>query len=143
MAIARELSHNIATEQLWWRSYVAMNEAIANRIVEAYQQGDVIMCVRFAARPRQAEVTNSINGYHLMLVPALIRAKLSNASISFFLHVAFPSSELFRCIAQRVELLTGMLGADLVGFQTFQCVSALLMSLTYAESLAQAFPPLS
>lgn len=59
-----------------------------------------------------------VNDYHLMLVPALLRARLPNAAIGFFLHVAFPSSEIFRCLSVRSELLQGILGADLVGFQT-------------------------
>ena len=53
-----------------------------------------------------------------MLLPALLRARLPSAAIGFFLHVAFPSSEIFRCLSVRSELLQGMLGADLVGFQT-------------------------
>ncbi|KAI6030074.1 glycosyltransferase family 20-domain-containing protein [Pisolithus marmoratus] len=54
-----------------------------------------------------------VNDYHLMLLPALLRShpKTASAPIGFFLHVAFPSSEIFQC-------LSGVLGADLVGFQT-------------------------
>ena len=61
-----------------------------------------------------------MNDYHLMLLPALLRAdpKLANAPIGFFLHVAFPSSEIFRCLSVRESLLRGVLEADLVGFQT-------------------------
>jgi trehalose 6-phosphate synthase complex regulatory subunit len=55
-----------------------------------------------------------------MLLPALLRAhpKLANAPIGFFLHVAFPSYEIFRCLSVRDSLLRGLLAADLVGFQT-------------------------
>src|SRR4051812_17983162 len=53
-----------------------------------------------------------------MLLPSLLRARLPNAAIGFFLHVAFPSSEIFRCLAVRQQLLRGMLAADLIGFQT-------------------------
>jgi len=56
-----------------------------------------------------------------MLLPALLRAspKLpSHVPIGFFLHVAFPSSEIFRCLSVREALLQGLLAADLVGFQT-------------------------
>jgi trehalose-6-phosphate synthase len=53
-----------------------------------------------------------------MLVPQLVRAKLPTAIIGFFLHVAFPSSEIFRCLSVRESLLRGMLSADLIGFQT-------------------------
>ena len=53
-----------------------------------------------------------------MLVPRLVRAKLPTAIIGFFLHVSFPSSEIFRCLSVREDLLRGMLSADLIGFQT-------------------------
>jgi trehalose 6-phosphate synthase/phosphatase len=59
-----------------------------------------------------------VNDYHLMLVPQLVRAKLPTAVIGFFLHVSFPSSEIFRCLSVREYLLRGMLSADLIGFQT-------------------------
>ena len=59
-----------------------------------------------------------VNDYHLMLVPQLVRAKLPTAIIGFFLHVSFPSSEIFRCLSVREYLLRGMLSADLIGFQT-------------------------
>ena len=53
-----------------------------------------------------------------MLLPSLVRQRLPSAPIGFFLHVAFPSSEIFRCLAVREKLLRGILAADLVGFQT-------------------------
>lgn len=62
-----------------------------------------------------------VNDYHLLLLPALLRAspRISQSTpIGFFLHVAFPSSEIFRCLSVRKDLLNGILGADLVGFQT-------------------------
>lgn len=62
-----------------------------------------------------------MNDYHLLLLPELLRSspKISqNTPIGFFLHVAFPSSEIFRCLSVRKDLLKGILGADLVGFQT-------------------------
>lgn len=68
------------------------------------------------------ELTSSIpvwvNDYHLMLLPEMLRKKLPNAAIGFFMHVAFPSSEIFRCLSVRESLLRGVLAADLVGFQT-------------------------
>lgn len=59
-----------------------------------------------------------MNDYHLLLLPQMLRAKLPTATIGFFLHVAFPSSEIFRCLSVRAPLLRGLLAADLVGFQT-------------------------
>lgn len=85
-----------------WEHYKALNQLIANKIVECYKPGDTIW----------------VNDYHILLVPNLVREKLPNAKIGFFLHVAFPSSEVFRCLPARKELLEGILGADCIGFQT-------------------------
>jgi trehalose 6-phosphate synthase/phosphatase len=90
-----------AYEDHSWIYYVAVNQAFADKIVQNYKRGDVIW----------------VHDYHLLLVPAMIRKKLPDAEIGFFLHVAFPSSEVFRCLAVRNELLEGMLGANLIGFQ--------------------------
>lgn len=84
-----------------WVYYVKVNEAFADKIVKNWKRGDVIW----------------VHDYHLLLVPALVRKKLPDAKIGFFLHVAFPSSEVFRCLAVRKELLEGMLGANLIAFQ--------------------------
>ncbi|KAF9134720.1 hypothetical protein BGW39_006143 [Mortierella sp. 14UC] len=86
-----------------WKHYVAVNRAFADTIVESYRQGDTIW----------------VNDYHLMLVPNMIRERLPEASIGFFLHIPFPSSEIFRCLHVRKEVLEGLLGADLIGFQTY------------------------
>ncbi|KAF9315711.1 hypothetical protein BG003_002709 [Podila horticola] len=86
-----------------WKHYVAVNRAFADTIVENYTEGDTIW----------------VNDYHLMLVPNMIRERLPDATIGFFLHVPFPSSEIFRCLHVRKEVLEGLLGADLVGFQTY------------------------
>jgi trehalose 6-phosphate synthase complex regulatory subunit len=85
-----------------WVYYVKINQLFANKIVQNYKKGDIIW----------------IHDYHLLLVPKLVREKLPEAQIGFFLHIAFPSSEVFRCLAVRTELLEGMLGANLIGFQT-------------------------
>lgn len=90
-----------AYEDHSYKHYVNVNQAFADKIIKNWKRGDVIW----------------IHDYHLLLVPGMIRKKLPDAKIGFFLHVAFPSSEVFRCLAVREELLQGMLGANLVGFQ--------------------------
>ena len=92
-----------AYEDHSWVYYLKINQAFADRIVKNWKRGDDVIW---------------IHDYHLLLVPSMIRKKLPDAQIGFFLHVAFPSSEVFRCLAVRKELLEGILGADLVGFQT-------------------------
>lgn len=91
-----------AFEDHSWVYYVRLNQAFADKVVANYKRGDIIW----------------VHDYHLCLVPAMIRKKLPDAQIGFFLHTAFPSSEVFRCLATRRELLEGMLGANLVAFQT-------------------------
>ncbi|KAI0920354.1 hypothetical protein AcV5_010116 [Taiwanofungus camphoratus] len=89
-------------ESAAFKQYVAVNQRFADAISAAYTDGDVVW----------------VNDYHLMLLPAMLRARLPGATIGFFMHVAFPSSEIFRCLSVREALLRGVLGADLIGFQT-------------------------
>ncbi|MCB1178878.1 MAG: bifunctional alpha,alpha-trehalose-phosphate synthase (UDP-forming)/trehalose-phosphatase, partial [Leptospiraceae bacterium] len=56
---------------------------------------------------------------HLMILPGLLRSKIPNAKIGFFLHIPFPPSEIFRILPWRGDILRGLLGADLIGFHTF------------------------
>jgi hypothetical protein len=93
-----------AYEDHSWKYYVNLNRAFANKIVKSYKRGDIIW----------------IHDYHLLLLPKMVREKLPDAQIGFFLHTAFPSSEVFRCLAMRNPLLEGMLGANLVVFQTLE-----------------------
>ncbi|RAH75137.1 trehalose-6-phosphate synthase [Aspergillus aculeatinus CBS 121060] len=85
-----------------WKQYVRVNEAFADKIAAYWRPGDSIW----------------IHDYHLLLLPSMLRERLPNAEIGFFMHTAFPSSEIFRCLNARDALLHGLLGADLVGFQT-------------------------
>ncbi|OSX56690.1 glycosyltransferase family 20 protein [Postia placenta MAD-698-R-SB12] len=85
-----------------YKQYVAVNQRFADSIASVYQDGDIIW----------------VNDYHLMLLPTMLRTRLPGAPIGFFMHVAFPSSEIFRCLSVREDLLKGLLSADLIGFQT-------------------------
>ena len=75
----------------------------AETIAENYEAGDKII----------------VHDYHFLLVPSMVRKLLPDAILGFFLHTPFPSSEIFRCLPQRKEILTGVLGANLIGFQTY------------------------
>lgn len=101
-----------AYEDHSWKYYRSVNQAFADKIVASYKQGDIIW----------------IHDYHLLLVPGMIREQLPDAQIGFFLHTAFPSSEIFRCLSMRKELLEGMLGANLVAFQTKEYVQHFLQT---------------
>lgn len=91
-----------AYEDHSWKYYVKVNQAFADRIARNYKRGDTVW----------------VHDYHLLLVPSMLRKVVPEAKIGFFLHIAFPSSEVFRCLATRKELLEGVLGANLIGFQT-------------------------
>ena len=91
-----------AYEDHSWVHYVKINQAFADRVAKNWKRGDVVW----------------VHDYHLFLVPGMLRKLIPDAQIGFFLHVAFPSSEIFRCLAVRAELLEGVLGANLIGFQT-------------------------
>ncbi|KAK9460342.1 glycosyltransferase family 20-domain-containing protein [Lipomyces oligophaga] len=91
-----------AYEDHSWVHYLALNQAFADHIVAKYKSGDTVW----------------VHDYHLLLVPGMVRDTIPDAKIGFFLHIAFPSSEVYRCLPTRKLLLKGMLGADLIGFQT-------------------------
>eukprot|EP01119_Soliformovum_irregulare_P017627 TRINITY_DN5266_c0_g1_i1.p1 TRINITY_DN5266_c0_g1~~TRINITY_DN5266_c0_g1_i1.p1 ORF type:complete len:754 (+),score=270.25 TRINITY_DN5266_c0_g1_i1:33-2294(+) len=86
-----------------WQGYQAVNQLFADEIIKEYQEGDLIF----------------IQDYHLMLVPAMIRKQLPNCMLGFFLHIPWPSSELYRSLPIRKELLLGLLDSDLIAFQTY------------------------
>ncbi len=96
-------SERRAWEDYSWDAYYAANEAFAERIAKEYKQGDMVW----------------IHDYHLLLVPLMLRKLVPDAIIGLFVHAPFPSSEVFRCLPKRKEMLEGMLGADLACFQAF------------------------
>jgi trehalose 6-phosphate synthase/phosphatase len=83
-----------------WDAYEEVNKAFADAVARVYEPGDVIW----------------IHDYQLMLLPSMLRQRLPHARIGFFLHVPFPSAEVFRILPWRREVLNGLLGADLIGF---------------------------
>jgi trehalose 6-phosphate synthase/phosphatase len=122
-----------------WEFYQRVNQKFADVVLGVAQPGDTIW----------------IHDYQLLLLPALIRAKLPDVSIGFFLHIPFPSFQLFHLIPWRTELLEGLLGADLIGFHTFDDVqhftqacarllhvnlSSNVISLSDRVVVAEAFP---
>jgi alpha,alpha-trehalose-phosphate synthase [UDP-forming] len=88
----------------WWWRYVEVNERFAKAAAAAAHPGDLIW----------------VQDYHLQLVPKMIRALRDDVRIGFFLHIPFPPEELFAWLPWRVQILEGLLGADVVGFQTYQ-----------------------
>ncbi len=80
-----------------------VNQKFANRVLENIETGDTVW----------------IHDYQLLLCPQMIRDVRPDVHIGFFLHIPFPSFEIFRIFPWREKLLKGMLGADLIGFHTF------------------------
>jgi trehalose 6-phosphate synthase/phosphatase len=102
-----------------WETYERVNQRFADVVVDQYRPGDLIW----------------VHDYQLALVPGMIRAQLPDAAIGFFLHVPFPSGEVFRLLPWRRQILEGMLGASLIGFHT---VSYVLHFLTSAANVLGA-----
>jgi trehalose 6-phosphate synthase/phosphatase len=91
-------------EPAWWQEYKRVNEIFAARLLEQLRPDDVVW----------------VHDYQLMLLPTLIREHRPDMAIGFFLHIPFPSFEMFRMLPDewRRELIEGLLGANLLGFHT-------------------------
>ncbi|MBA3881864.1 MAG: bifunctional alpha,alpha-trehalose-phosphate synthase (UDP-forming)/trehalose-phosphatase [Chthoniobacterales bacterium] len=87
----------------WWDYYQTVNQRFADKVLQTAKPGDLVW----------------VHDYQLMLVPAMLRERMPDLKIGFFLHTPFPSFEIFRCHPKRRELIAGMLGANLIGFHTF------------------------
>ena len=85
-----------------WRTYKFVNEKFYEEASKIIKSGDIVW----------------VQDYHLMLLPKMLRDGIKNIKIGYFHHVPFPSYELFRVLPERAELLSGLLGADLIGFHT-------------------------
>lgn len=111
-----------AFEDHSWGHYKALNQLMADKLVEVYLKENK------DCDPDDDENIIWVHDYHLLLVPQMVREKLPHAKIGLFLHVSFPSSEVFRCLAQRNALLKGMLGANVISFQTDEYVRHFLQT---------------
>ncbi|MBN2588233.1 MAG: bifunctional alpha,alpha-trehalose-phosphate synthase (UDP-forming)/trehalose-phosphatase [Sedimentisphaerales bacterium] len=111
------LFHYFLTRTLWeerfWKTYKQVNHEFCNEVLKIATPGDSIW----------------IHDYQLMLLPQLLRNKLPDVEIGYFLHIPWPSFELFRLLPWREEILNGLLGADLIGFHTYDYVRHFLSSL--------------
>ncbi len=97
----------------YWDAYRQVNEIFRDATVEIASPEDTIW----------------VQDYQLLLLPRLLREQLPKAKIGFFLHIPFPSSEIFRLLPWREELLQGLLGSDLIGFHTYDYVRHFITSV--------------
>jgi trehalose 6-phosphate synthase/phosphatase len=88
----------------YFTAYRKANQVVADEIVSNYREGDFVW----------------IHDYHFMLLPGMLRRRIPEANIGFFLHIPFPSFELFRILPRswQREIMSGLMGADVVGFHT-------------------------
>jgi trehalose 6-phosphate synthase/phosphatase len=90
-------------EKKHWEAYKRVNQKFADVVLDTIEDGDTVW----------------VHDYQLLLLPALIKEQKPDVTVGFFLHIPFPSYEIFRTFPWREELLKGMLGADLLGFHTY------------------------
>jgi trehalose 6-phosphate synthase len=88
-------------QRAWWDTYLAVNQRFADRTAQVAAEDAVVW----------------IQDYHLQLVPRMLRRQRPDLRIGFFLHIPFPPRELYVQLPWRQQILEGLLGADLVGFQ--------------------------
>lgn len=100
-------------KETFWQKYKFVNEKFAAEILKYARPDDTVW----------------IQDYHLTLLPKLLRDEIPDLNIGFFLHIPFPSSELFRALPWRNEVLSGMLGADLIGFHSYDYVRHFISSV--------------
>ncbi len=102
-----------------WDMYVHVNKKFRDVILKHLEPGDTLW----------------IHDYQLLLLPGLVREIQPDVTIAFFQHIPFPSQEIFRLIPWREELLRGMLGADLIGFHTFDDARHFISAVTHLLSI--------
>ncbi|TYI81620.1 hypothetical protein E1A91_D05G165800v1 [Gossypium mustelinum] len=87
-----------------WEAYVAANKIFSQRVIEVINPEDDYVW---------------IHDYHLMVLPTFLRRRFNTLRMGFFLHSPFPSSEIYRTLPVREEILKALLNSDLIGFHTF------------------------
>jgi trehalose 6-phosphate synthase/phosphatase len=97
----------------FWESYRDVNNRFFESVKDHIRENDVVW----------------VHDYQLLLLPALIKQHQPEARVGFFLHIPFPSFELFRLLPWRRPILEGMLGADLLGFHTYDYARHFLSSV--------------
>lgn len=98
------LSQGARFNRQQWQAYLSANKVFADKIMEVIN-------------PEEDYVW--IHDYHLMVLPTFLRKKFPRMKVGFFLHSPFPSSEIYRTIPVRDEILKALLNCDLIGFHTF------------------------
>ncbi|GFY88306.1 trehalose-phosphatase/synthase 9 [Actinidia rufa] len=96
--------HGDRFDRLLWQAYVSANKIFADKVMEVIN-------------PEEDSIW--VHDYHLMVLPTFLRKRFNRVKLGFFLHSPFPSSEIYRTLPVRDEILKGLLNCDLIGFHTF------------------------
>lgn len=96
--------HGDRFDRSLWQAYVSANKIFADKVMEVINPDDDFVWV---------------HDYHLMVLPTFLRKRFNRVKLGFFLHSPFPSSEIYRTLPVRDEILKGLLNSDLIGFHTF------------------------
>ncbi len=96
-----------------WEAYQKVNYMFCKTVIPLIKPNDIIW----------------VHDYHLMLLPKLLRERIPNIPIGFFLHIPFPHFDIFRILPQHREILDGLMGADLIGFHTYEYAHSFLVSV--------------
>ncbi|PIA40453.1 hypothetical protein AQUCO_02500274v1 [Aquilegia coerulea] len=97
------VNHGDRFERSLWQAYVSVSKIFADKVMEVITEGDCVW----------------IHDYHLMVLPTFLRKRFNRIKLGFFLHSPFPSSEIYRTLPVREEILKALLNCDLIGFHTF------------------------
>jgi trehalose 6-phosphate synthase/phosphatase len=95
-----------------WSAYNSVNRQFADKVIQCFNEGDLVW----------------VHGFHLLILPSYLTRRIPMAKVGIFLHTPFPSSEIFRSLWCREDLLRGMLNADQVGFHLFEYARHFLTS---------------
>ncbi|XP_016448787.2 putative alpha,alpha-trehalose-phosphate synthase [UDP-forming] 11 [Nicotiana tabacum] len=97
-------SYGVRFDKSMWQAYVLANKIFADKVYEVINPDEDYVWIQ---------------DYHLMVLPTFLRRRYNRVKVGFFLHSPFPSSEIYRTLPVREEILRALLNCDLVGFQTF------------------------
>ncbi|MGD2095566.1 MAG: trehalose-6-phosphate synthase, partial [Phycisphaerales bacterium] len=114
-------------EDKFWETYKQVNRAFCDEVMKIAETGDNIW----------------VHDYQLMLLPKMLKENRAGLEIGFFLHIPWPSFELFRLLPWRKEIIEGLLGADLIGFHTYDYVRHFLSSISRIAGLEHTLNKIS
>ncbi|CAI9293610.1 unnamed protein product [Lactuca saligna] len=97
-------TQGVRFDRVAWRAYVSANKVFADKVMEVINPDEDYVW---------------IHDYHLMVMPTFLRKRFHRIRVGFFLHSPFPSSEIYRTLPVRDEILRALLNCDLIGFHTF------------------------